>query len=255
MEMPAIPPGSGEHPICLTVITASNLESSSKFYSELFAWTITPLSAEVAVVQTTAGQAAALRTGLPEGYPSAVPFVKVDSVDALVVSSLGMGFTLDKEKWSAPNVGTMARVKAPSGVVYGFIEPEVQLVPTEALPSPFGAGPKPPVGSICAIELHSSNFPFAAQYIKDNFGWGSAETMPQYMGFDTGAGYSGVFQGHTPTLPVVAYIYVEDVAAKLTELEAAGGQRIGEPMSMPGFATFLYFTDPSGTTMGLIGPA
>ena len=90
--------------------------------------------------------------------------------------------------------------------------------------------------------------------MKDNFGWGTLDTMPQYMSFDTGAGYSGVFQGHTPSLPVVTYIYADDVQAKIEAVEAAGGARMGDPMSMPGFGTFGYFKDPTGTPMGLIGP-
>ena len=78
--------------------------------------------------------------------------------------------------------------------------------------------------------------------------------MPQYLAFDPGAGIGGVFQSHTPSLPAVAYIYVTDVAAKLAEIDAAGGKRMCEPMAMPGLGCFGYFTDPSGTSMGLIGP-
>jgi predicted enzyme related to lactoylglutathione lyase len=43
-------------------------------------------------------------------------------------------------------------------------------------------------------------------------------------------------------------------AAALTEIEAAGGRQMGEPMGLPGMATFGYFADPSGTHMGLMGP-
>jgi hypothetical protein len=38
------------------------------------------------------------------------------------------------------------------------------------------------------------------------------------------------------------------------EIEAAGGKRTADPMSAPGMGTFGYFTDPSGTHMGPIGP-
>ncbi|MDQ3023633.1 MAG: hypothetical protein M3R04_04485, partial [bacterium] len=84
---------------------------------------------------------------------------------------------------------------APSGVIYGLIEPSTsEVVPLEALPSPFGDGPKPVAGAICAIELYSGNFEFAKTFVGENWGWGAIETMPQYMGFDTGAGFDGVFQ-------------------------------------------------------------
>jgi len=74
------------------------------------------------------------------------------------------------------------------------------------------------------------------------------------MAFDPGAGIGGVFQSHTPATPAVAYIYAADVGAKLTEIDAAGGKRMGEPMRIPGMGCFGYFKDPSGTAMGLIGP-
>ena len=63
----------------------------------------------------------------------------------------------------------------------------------------------------------------------------------------------GVFQSHTPALRGVAYLYSSNVSATLSAIDAAGGKRMGDPMAMPGMATFGYFTDPSGTTMGLIG--
>jgi len=77
--------------------------------------------------------------------------------------------------------------------------------------------------------------------------------MPHFMAFDAGASIGGVFQSHTPAMPAVAYIYVADVGATLSEIDAAGGKRMGEPMRMPGMGCFGYFTDPSGTSMGLIG--
>jgi len=55
-------------------------------------------------------------------------------------------------------------------------------------------------------------------------------------------------------LPALPYIYATDVEAKIAEIEAAGGKRMGEPMRMPEFGCFGYFQDPSGTSMGLIGP-
>jgi hypothetical protein len=47
-EMPKVPPGSGEHPIALMVVTANNLAASGMFYSKLFGWQLQPFSAELA---------------------------------------------------------------------------------------------------------------------------------------------------------------------------------------------------------------
>ena len=93
-----------------------------------------------------------------------------------------------------------------------------------------------------------------ARFFSELFGWGTRATMSQYMAFDPGASVAGVFQSHTPAMPAVAYIYVTDVGTKLTAIETAGGKRMGEPMRIPGMGCFGYFKDPSGTSMGLIGP-
>ena len=102
--------------------------------------------------------------------------------------------------------------------------------------------------------MHAANGAAAGCFFSDLFGWGSLETMPGYTAFDPGASVGGVFQTHTPGTPALAYIFADNVAEKLAEIEDAGGKRLGDPMSMPGFGSFGYFKDPSGTSMGLIGP-
>lgn len=52
------------------------------------------------------------------------------------------------------------------------------------------------------------------------------------MAFDPGIGVGGAFQGHTPATRAVAYVFVDDVPAKLAKIETAGGKRLGDPMSM-----------------------
>ena len=118
---------------------------------------------------------------------------------------------------------------------------------------PFGVNPKPAAGSICSLEMYASS-DASPTFFHEHFGWGTLPTMPPYVAFDPGAGIGGVFQSHTPALPAVAYIYMQDVPSTLTAIEAAGGTRLGDAMSMPGMGTFGYFKDPSGSSMGLIGP-
>jgi len=107
---------------------------------------------------------------------------------------------------------------------------------------------------MCSTEMYAADGAAAATFFRDLFGWGAIETMSQYTAFDPGAGIGGVFQSHTPTTPAMAYIYAADVESKLAEIEAAGGKKMGAAMSMPGLGCFGYFSDPSGTAMGLIGP-
>jgi predicted enzyme related to lactoylglutathione lyase len=252
-EMPQAPRGSGEHPIALVVVTANNLAASSPFYSKLFGWQVQPFSAELAGVIAPGGLPAALRCNVPTGFPGMVPYIGVRDVDAMLARIVAAGGTIERAAWKPPGIGKLARFKDPTGTIYGLTD----ALPPGGLPHvpmPLGPNPRPPAGAICSIEMHAADGGDPARFFGELFGWATLPTMPQYIAFDPGAGVGGVFQSHTPALPAVAYIYATDVAAKLAEIDAAGGKRIGEPGRIPGLGCFGYFQDPSGTNMGLIGP-
>jgi predicted enzyme related to lactoylglutathione lyase len=252
-ELPKVPAGNGKHPIALVVVSANNLAVSSGFYAKLFDLQIEPMSAELAGVVAPAGPTVALRSNIPAGFPGMVPYIGVPDVKSMLDRVVEEGGTIEKAPWSIPGVGKLARFKDSSGTIYGLTD---ALTPggQPSIPMPFGSNPKPPGGAICHIEMYAADGAATARFFGELFGWGTLATMPQYMAFDPGAGIGGIFQSHTPTLPAVAYIYVQDVDAKLAEIEAAGGNRMGQPMKMPGAGCFGYFKDPSNTNMGLIGP-
>ena len=252
IETPAVPVGNGMHPIALVVISANNLAASSAFYAELFGWQLQRMSPELTGVGLPAGPMAALRSNVAAGFPGIVPYIGVPDVDAMLARLLAAGGTVERATWSQPMVGKLARFKDPSGTTYGLTD-AVSPGGAPHIPTPFGSNPKPPAGAMCTLEMYAAGGT-AARFFGDLFGWGTLATMPQYTAFDAGAGVGGVFQAHTPSLPALAYIYVADVAAKLAEIEAAGGERLGEPMRMTGYGCFGYFKDPSDTSMGLIGP-
>ena len=252
-NMPSVPEGSGQHAITLVVVSANNLAASSAFYAKIFGWQFQSMSAELAGFVASAGPTGALRSNVPAGFPGMVPYIHVPNVDAMLARITAAGGAIERAAWTIPGVGKLARFKDPSGTIYGLTD-AVSPGPTPRIPMPIGSNPKPPAGTLCSIEMHAADGVAAARFFGELFGWGTLETLPQYMAFDPGAGVGGVFQSHTPTLPAMAYIYATDVAAKLIEIEAAGGKRMGEPMRIPGIACFGYFKDPSDTSMGLIGP-
>ncbi|MEO8634692.1 MAG: VOC family protein [Gemmatimonadales bacterium] len=253
LVMPGVPKGSGKHPIALVVVSANDLAASGAFYSRLFGWQLQPMSAELTAVMPPGGPMAALRSKIPAGFPGMVPYIGVPDVAATLAQLVTAGATVERASWKVPMVGTLARFKDASGTVYGLTD-AVSPDGAPHIPMPLGPNPKPPAGAICSLEMFAADGANAAQFFGEWFGWGSVSTMSQYMAFDPGAGVGGVFQSHTPSLPALAYIYATDVGAKLTEIEAAGGKRMGEPMRLPEVACFGYFADPSGTSMGLIGP-
>ena len=237
MDMSKLPAGSGKHPIALVVISANNLAASSAFYSKLFGWQLEAMSSELTGFLGAAGPTGALRANVPAGFPGMVPYLGVADVDVMLAKVVAAGGTIEKATWSIPGVGKLARFKDPSGTMYGLTD-AVMPGGQPAMPMPFGANPKPPAGAICSLEMYAADGAAAARFFGELFGWGTLATMPQYMAFDPGAGVPGVFQSHTPQTPAMTYIYANNVPAKLAEIEAAGGKRMGDPMAMPGFACF-----------------
>jgi predicted enzyme related to lactoylglutathione lyase len=252
VQYPDVPTGSGKHPIPFIALSANDLAASAAFYARLFGWRTHAVTPEITGAETPAGPNVSLRANTPEGFPGMVPFIGASDVRAMLDRiAVGGGMT-ERAPWSVPTAGTLARFADPSGTIYGLVDGVPDTL--AAIPVPFGSNPKPPVGTICSIEMYSRDHTVTARFFNELFEWGTRETMPRYLGFDPGAGIGGVFQSHTPALPALAYVYVAHVPHMLNDIEAAGGRRMGDPMSAAGMGTFGYFTDPSGTTMGLIGP-
>lgn len=252
-ELPAVPAGSGAHPIVLVVLSANDPAGSSAFYFTLFGWQFQPLSPDLTAVILPGGPMAALRANVSAGTPGIVPYISVPDVEAALARVLTAGGAVERAPWSVPMVGKLARFTDPTGTIYGLTE-AVAPAGTPRIPMPLGTNPKPAAGGICSLEMYAADGAAAARFFGGLFGWGALATMQHYMAFDPGVGVGGVFQSHTPALPALAYIYTTDVEAKLTEIDATGGKRLGDAMRMPGAGCFGYFTDPSGTSMGLIGP-
>jgi predicted enzyme related to lactoylglutathione lyase len=247
-----IPKGNGKHPITLVAVSANQLAASTAFYSKLFGWQTQAVSKEVTAAIAKAGPAIVLRADTPAGFPGVVPFIAVPDVDQALQQVIDAGGRVERATWTVPMAGKLARFRDPSGTIYGLNT--TPPFPVPVVPLPFGANPKPPAGSICSVEMYGAEGEKTRAFFQQQFGWGARETMPQFVGFDPGAGISGVFQSHTPALSAVAYLWVDDVGATLSAVVGAGGAKTSEAMPMPGMGTFGYFTDPSGTPMGLIGP-
>lgn len=252
--MPDLPQGSAAHPILIVSIGTSNGATSSAFYTAVFGWQFATLSPALTVSQPNAGPTVALRSGTPAVAQGVVPLIQVANVPDTLAAIAAAGGSTEREPWSVPGIGTLARFRDPSGTIYGL----TSGMPASAMPRvgmPVGSAPKPVVNTVCSLEMYAASGDAAATFFGALFGWASLRTMESYMAFDPGAGIGGVFQSHTPAHASVAYVWVTDAAATLDAIDAAGGARLGAPMAIPGFATFGYFTDPSGTMMGLMAPA
>ncbi len=251
--LPEVPPGTGRHPIPLVVLSANRLAESRDFYARLFGWPMHAIGREMVAAMPASGPGVTLRSGVPEGFPGTVPYIGVPDVPAALDRVVAAGGSVERAPWTIPMAGTMARFRDPSGTLYGVLDGRTALA-MPRVPMPLGANPRPPAHTVCSLEMFAADLSAAAGFFGALFGWGTKETMPGYVAFDPGAGIGGVFQGHTPATRGMMYVYVTDVAATLVAIEGAGGKRMSDAMAMPGLGTFGYFTDPSGTSAGLIGP-
>ncbi|MCC6929281.1 MAG: VOC family protein [Gemmatimonadaceae bacterium] len=249
--LPPIPKGTGQHPIAMITIAANDFAASTAFYHAVFGWQLMTITADIAATALASGPAVTLRAKTPDGFQGVVPFIAVADVPAALQQVVAAGGAVERAPWAMPMAGTLARFTDPAGTVYGLASAPSPAPPH--IPAPFGDARRPPNGTVCTLEMHAGDLDVAARFFGAQFGWGTLPTMPQYLMFDAGAGIGGVFQSHTPATRGLAYLYAADVTATLAAIEAAGGKRMGEPMAIPGMATFGYFTDPSGTAMGLIG--
>ncbi|HEX3927892.1 MAG TPA: VOC family protein [Gemmatimonadales bacterium] len=252
-SLPAIPHGTGKHPIGMVVINATDLARAVDFYRKVFKWELEGLSPQVAAGATPGmtGPTVALRVGMGAAHQGVVPFLGVPDVVGALDAAVAAGGSVEHAPWDAPMVGKLARFADPSGTVYGLV---TGTAPAPArIPPPFGDNPRPPANDVCSIEMYAADHAATAAFFGSLFGWGTVATMPHYLGFDTGAGIGGVFQSHAPAARGVPYIHAPDVGATLDAIDAAGGARQGGVLPVPGLGSFGYFNDPSGTMMGLIG--
>ncbi|MBN2379270.1 VOC family protein [candidate division WOR-3 bacterium] len=112
------------------------------------------------------------------------------------------------------------------------------------------------MSKIVHIEIPAPDLAKAAEFYSKVFGW-KIEHIPgmEYaMWSEDDAAVAGGFNKDLKSNPdgVLMYIGVDDIPAKLTEIEAAGGKRVQEKTKISDeFGYFALFTDMSGNRMGL----
>ena len=108
--------------------------------------------------------------------------------------------------------------------------------------------------AIVHIEFKSSDFARTSAFYAKLFDWQTeSNASNSYMKFDSSDGPSGgwvradLVQSPGP----IAYLVVDDLAAKLDEVEAAGGRVLVRTMPFAGGGEMGLFADPDGNVLGL----
>ena len=109
------------------------------------------------------------------------------------------------------------------------------------------------LNQFCHIEIFSKSVDESAAFYSKLFGWKTTPMMPEYMLYDGAGGIGGGFSTFLKEdNRHCLYIHVEDIDAKLKEIEAAGGQTIKPKSKISDEHGYMaLFLDPHGTAMGL----
>ncbi|HEU4636401.1 MAG TPA: VOC family protein [Edaphobacter sp.] len=108
-------------------------------------------------------------------------------------------------------------------------------------------------GKICYIEMPASDPARSAEFYRQVFGWTVRQRGDGATAFDDTTGQvSGAYiTGRSPQSPgFVVYIMVDDAAATILKLQAAGAEIVQPIGADPGEIT-ARFRDPAGNIVGI----
>jgi predicted enzyme related to lactoylglutathione lyase len=109
------------------------------------------------------------------------------------------------------------------------------------------------------IEFGGTNPAEQGKFYADMFGWQVEPMGEQYALWksgtaetDLGGGFRPLEDGQAGEQRTVVYVQVDDIEAKLAEIEAAGGKTVVPKTEIGGgHGFFAWFADPHGTVAAL----
>jgi hypothetical protein len=113
-------------------------------------------------------------------------------------------------------------------------------------------------GPICYVEIGTTDLPKTAKFYMDIFNWQVTDPNSRvYSTFSTGDGIGGGLYNTDQVKPgggIIIYVAVEDIAATLARITAAGGRVLVPKTEIPGTGWYGHFADPVGNHLGLFTP-
>lgn len=242
------------HPFRWIEFSSKDSAVSAKFFSDAFGWQVQPFTqmANYFFFMPPKGLMGGIQGNAPADRPQTVPYLYVTDIDEALTQIAEAGGTKLMDKMEVPDTdgGHVAMFKDPAGATIGLTDIPMA---DDYSPLPFGSDEKPLANTICSLELFGGDFAKTKEFYEGLFTWGTKPMSGNYMAFSPGSGVSGVFQNHTPQIPALAYIWVDDINAAVAKIKAAGGKMDGDVIFAEGMGHFAYFIDPAGVELGLIG--
>lgn len=110
-------------------------------------------------------------------------------------------------------------------------------------------------GKICYLEIPAKTGEASADFYRRIFGWKIRRRGDGEIAFDDAGGVSGTWvkeSDRTPDERTRTYIMVDEIAATLKQIEAAGGRVLTPRTEIGGgMGAFAAFADPVGNEFGL----
>lgn len=242
-------------------LLTSDLDAAADFYGDLIGWTAAD-SGQPDMdyrIFSADGVGVAGLMKLPDGAaqagmrPGWLGYIGVDDVDAAVADITGAGGSVHMPAMDIANVGRIAMVADPQGVLFYVMR---------------GASPEASTafaqqsGHCAWNELSTSDQAGALAFYTGRFGWRKGDVMPMgemgdYQFIDHGGGMIGAIMTRPAEGPPPGwrfYFQVPDIDVATATLKRGGGIVHAGPMEIPGGEFAVVASDPQGAGFGLVGP-
>jgi len=243
-------------------LLTTDLDAAAAFYETLVGWKVEG-SGQPGMdyrLLSSNGVHVGGMMALPEGAvamgqrPGWFGYIAVEDVDATVTRITAAGGALHMPAWDIPNVGRLAMVADPQGVVFYVMRGSVEGgVSTSFSPNE--------VGHCSWNELTTTDPAAAFAFYGSLFGWAKGDAMPMgemgdYQFLTHGGRTIGATmqrQADGPPATWTFYFQVADIDAATKRAREAGAQILHGPAEVPGGEFIILGADPQGAMFALVG--
>jgi predicted enzyme related to lactoylglutathione lyase len=253
------PPGA----FCWIELGTTDQNAAKNFYSKVFGWSVNdvPMSPNdfYTIFRLDGRDAAAAYTIRPEQRSQGVPphwmiYISVDSADAAANKAAQLGGKVLAPAFDVFDVGRMAVLQDPTGVVFSVWQPKKQA----------GTGITGVDGSLCWADLSTPDPERAAKFYSDLFGWRivKEDENPSHNYFQIANGedfIGGIPRAahRDPKTPPhwLAYFTVSDCDTTTAKAKGLGAQVYVGPMTMENVGRMTVLADPQGAVFAVFQAA
>ncbi len=243
-------------------LATTDQNAAKTFYSSLFGWSPDdqPMGpgAFYTMFMLDGRPAAAAYTLRPEQRAQGVPpfwniYVDVADADEVVKKAQNAGGTVLAPAFDVYDFGRMAVLRDPTGAVFSVWQAKAHS----------GAGITGVDGTLCWVDLSTSDVDRAKQFYSDVFGWqitpGEHDTSG-YLHIKNGSEFIGGIPPaayRNPETPPhwLAYIQVSDCDASAAKAKQLGANVFVPPMSMENVGRWAVLADPQGAVFSIFQAA